>query len=127
MEDIGNSTNKEIVVMGDFNINYRDKNDINTKALHQLELDTGLRQMINTPTRGANIIDLVYTNSQDISRAGVLELNISDHDLIFISKKKATIRRKQISFTGRSYRNYNKDQFQRSIDEQKLGYVLAYG
>ena len=94
MEDIGNSTNKEIVVMGDFNINYRDKNDINTKALHQLELNTGLRQMINTPTRGANIIDLVYTNSQDISRAGVLELNISDHDLIFISKKKATIRRK---------------------------------
>ena len=94
MEDIGNASNKDIFILGDFNINYLDKNDTGFKALHQLELNTGLKQLIDSPTRGRNIIDLVYTNSQDVANAGVLDLNISDHDLIFVSKKK-------VGFTGR--------------------------
>ena len=117
MEEIGNNTNKEIFILGDFNINYLDKNDVNTKILLQMELNIGLRQVINEPTRGRNIIDLIYTNSHDVASSGVVDFNVSDHDLIFISKKKKTVTRKQVSFMGRSYRNYNKELFQNNIKE----------
>ena len=63
IEEIGNSMNKEIIVMGDFNINYVDKKDANTKILMQMEMNTGLKQLISVPTRGRNIIDLIFTNS----------------------------------------------------------------
>ena len=117
MEEIGNNFNKEIFTMGDFNINYLDKTDVNTKLLIQMEMNTGLKQQIKDPTRGANVIDLIYTNSQDVADSGVMNLNISDHDLIFVTKKKETRKRKQGSFTGRSYRNYNRETLQKYLRE----------
>ena len=39
-------------------------------------------------------------------------MNISDHELIFVTKKKHFTKRKLVNFTGRSYRNYNRDAFQ---------------
>ena len=41
--------------------------------------------------------------------SGVMPLNISDHDLIFVTKKKAVIKRETVDFHGRSYRNYDKE------------------
>ena len=117
MEEIGNNFNNEIIIMGDFNINYLDKNDIHTKLLAQMELNTGLKQQIIDPTRGANVIDLIFTNSQDVANSGVINLNISDHDLIFVTKKKETKKRRQVSFKGRSYRNYNKETLQNYLRE----------
>ena len=66
-----------------------------------MELNTGLRQLIGRPTRG-HTSDLIYTNSPDIANSGVLDLNISDHDLIFVTKKKGMAKRKSVSFMGRS-------------------------
>ena len=42
---------------------------------------------------------------------------IYDHDLIFITKKKGSVKRKQVSFLGRSYRNYDKISFQNYLRE----------
>ena len=111
LDEIGNDFNKEIFIMGDFNINYHDKNNSDTQLLLQMELNTGLKQLINMPTRDTNTIDLIYSNAQDIANSGVLELNISDHDLIIVTKKKGNNKRKQVCFTGRSYRNYDKKRF----------------
>ena len=57
LEEIGNSLDKEIFILRDFNINYLDKNDPNTKLLVQSELNTGLKQLIREPPRGSNILN----------------------------------------------------------------------
>ena len=83
-------------------------------------IETGVRmmvthhhpQLIKDPTRGNNCIDLMFTNSCDIASAGVWSINISDHDMIFVTKKKVCAKRKKVEFLGRSYRNYNRDLFQ---------------
>ena len=64
MEEIGNNFNQEIFILGDFNINYLDKEDPNTKFLLLMELDTGLSQPIKMSTRGLNTIDLIYIQIQ---------------------------------------------------------------
>ena len=115
LEEIGNNFNREIFLMGDFNINYLNPQDHSTKLLLDFEQLNGLKQLILLPTRGVNCIDLLFSNSNDITNAGVLPLNISDHDLIFATKKKTCIKRKQVKFTGRSYRYYDKDIFQTQI------------
>ena len=112
MEEIGNNFNKEVFIMGDFNLNYHNPNDPKTKQLMDFEQVTGLKQLIIKPTRGPNCIDLLFTNSNDIADADVYPINISDHDMIYVTKKKACPKRKRISFQGRSYRNYDKDVLQ---------------
>ena len=112
LEEIGNNFNREIFIMGDFNINYLGVNTQNMKHLLNFEQTTGLKQIIKQPTRGENCIDLIFTNSNDVTNSGVWGLNISDHDMVYITKKKASVTRKRVSFIGRSYRNYNKEVLQ---------------
>ena len=109
MDEIGNNFNKELFILGDFNLNYCNPNDPNTKQLMGFEQLTGLKQLILNPTRGSNCIDLIYTNSNDVAAADVFPLNISDHELIYVTKKKACSKRKKVSFQGCSYRHYDKN------------------
>ena len=128
MEEIGNNYNNEIFITGDFNINYLNLQDSSTKQLIEFEQLSGLKQLILHPTRGQNCIDLTFSNSIDIANAGVLSMNISDHDLIFITKKKACIKRKQLSFKGCSYRNYDKGILQTQlINALRDGYCELMG
>ena len=115
LEEIGNNYNKDIFILGDFNINYLDKGSLDTKQLLQLESLTGLKQIISSPTRLQNCIDLIFTNCNEVANRGVLALNVSDHDLIFVTKKKAIDKREHVDFWGRSYRNYDKANFQGQI------------
>ena len=115
MEEIGNNFNKEIFILGDFNLNYLNTNDPNVKHLLDFEQLNGLKQLIANPTRGLNCIDLLFSNSNDIATAGVYPINISDHDMIFVTKKKAYNKRKKVRFVGRSYRNYNRDILQTQL------------
>ena len=111
MEEIGNNYNREIFILGDFNVNYLNPNDTGTKLLLEFEQLNGLKQLIKKPSRGLNCIDLLFTNSSDVANSDVLALNISDHDLIFATKKKSCAKRRQVDFIGRLYRNYNRDIF----------------
>ena len=86
--DININNNKEIYILGDFNINYNLKRSENMRKLHEFELLTNLKQLINTPTRHENIIDLIFTNSLTVSKYGVLDFAISDHELIYCTIKK---------------------------------------
>ena len=82
-----------------------------------METLTGLKQLVSDPTRLQNCIDLVFTNSSEIANAGVLPINISDHDLVFATKKKIKTKKVQIDFYGRSYRNYDREAFQQHLME----------
>ena len=63
-------------------------NTLDRKLLKEFEAMTGLKQIIDQPTRYARnntTIDLIFTNSEHISNHGTLNLNISDHEIIYIT------------------------------------------
>ena len=79
----------------------------------------GLRQLITEPTRYSPVKDtckdLFFTNSDIIANVGVGNVNISDHQMIILTRKKAKMLKQQCEFIGRSYRNYNNEIFQKRI------------
>ena len=104
---------KEIVILGDFNINYRAKSSADTKKLLAWQNRLGLTQYIKNNTRSSrtsvSTIDLIFTNMDHCTTAGVINLHISDHQPVFIVKKKMRDIRKKVVFTGRTYINYSKE------------------
>ena len=79
-------------MMGDFNTNMLKTRDPDTKRLKSLMESHGLNQLINTPTRispscPASLTDLIFTNSDKVSQSGTLNANVSDHEIIYVTKK----------------------------------------
>ena len=97
-------------MLGDLNIDYS-KNEINTRKLKQLANERQLKQLIKAPTRTTlhteTVKDLIFTNCEHVTKSGVIHCGISDHDLIYIVRKKSPPRHDKISFRGRSYKNLN--------------------
>ena len=104
--------NKDIFILGDYNINYNQKKTPDMKSLIEFEQLTNLHQLISEPTRNNNTINLIYTNCVDVSNSGVYDILISDHQLIFCTRKKSKTCYNHINYSGRSYRQYNKEVFQ---------------
>ena len=83
----------------------------------------GLTQLVKDPTRlshanGRNtstLIELIFKNSDSIATTKVLNLNISDHLAIMTTRKKSYTKPTKIEFSGRSYRNYDKEQLQEDL------------
>ena len=53
-----------------------------------------------------------------ILKSGVLDLNLSDHEMVYVVRKKIKATNESCSFEGRSHRNYNKEQFVRNLRDQ---------
>ena len=115
--------NTEIFLMGDFNIDLKVNSSPETK---ELLFTTGLNGLIpkiigttRRSNRAGNIkescIDNIFTNSPFIAESKVLDLNISDHLAVYVRRKKARIIPKKIKFTGRSYKNFVKEDFQEAL------------
>ena len=115
VQDITNMMGNDVIILGDFNVQYNDKSCNNYKDLLQFEQLTNLTQLINVLTRQTNIIDLIYTNSNNIHMSGVLDILISDHELIYCTRKKKKSKVFKTEFTGRSYRNYDIDSLQNQL------------
>ena len=83
---------------------------IGAKDILNLMSSFGFKQYINEPTRTTNnsCIDLIFSNCDYISQSRTLDLNYSDHQAIFVTKKKTKINNEKIRFEGRSYNNYIK-------------------
>ena len=104
----------ETYILGDFNINYLDHQSPGYRDIKWFEQRTGLSQFITTPTRYSNTnscIDLIFSNSKSIKMTGVLDLNISDHQLIFITRKHTPKTKTASEFSGSSYINFNEEIF----------------
>ena len=104
---------KELVLLGDFNLNFSTKSSPDTKKLVQWQNRRGLNQLIKTYTRSskrsATIIDLIFTNMENCKYSGVLNLHISDHQPVYFIKKKVRESRRKVVFKGRTYVNYSKE------------------
>ena len=116
VNDIVLANNADIFLLGDFNVDYFDKGSVNYKSLHKFEMLTNLKQLIQNPTRSDHCIDLIYTNSDFIAKSGVLPLLLSDHELIYATRKKSKTKYNRVQFVGRSYRNYNKEELREYLN-----------
>ena len=101
------------------NIDMSDKQNESQKKFINFYKPRGLCQIIKSPTRFSStknsILDIFVTNSDFIKKCGVCDINLSDHQMILLTRKKSKIPPKKCTFMGRSYRNYNQDMFQDEI------------
>ena len=106
----------ELYLIGDMNVDMIDKQNEAYRKLIELTKPIGLRQLIKQPTRYSNardsILDICFTNCDFIQKSGVCDINISDHQMILLTRKKKLKQKNKCTFTGRSYRNYSKNEFQ---------------
>ena len=114
--------NLEIYLLGDLNCDLL-PDSVNTNSSHLLNIMDiyGLTQLITEPTRvtqySRTLIDLCLTNSPDkISNSGVVDIGISDHCAIFLTRKISHFR----SFVHktaevRQLKNLNEDEFLRDL------------
>ena len=114
-----NISKTDIFLVGDMNVNYKNKKSPNFARFNFFAQSNGLTQHIKNTTRNTDksksLIDLALTNSKFINQSGTLEHFISDHQPIFIVHKKARDVRKTVKFKGRSYRNYDKELFKSEL------------
>ena len=118
--------NTDIFLLGDFNIDLGDPNAIDSKELSFITRSLGLTQIVKEPTRVSfrdgvpkrSKIDLIFTNSDFVKKTATLDLNISDHLAVFLTRKKVQVKKEKISFQGRSYRNYDRQVFQERLVER---------
>ena len=105
----------DVFFMGDFNINIYKKTSTESKELLNIMSTYGFKQFINETTRFGTkntCIDLIFTNCDYINNMGTLDWNYSDHQAVFVTKKKQKYKNKKMKFYGRSYKNYNSENFQ---------------
>ena len=124
---------KEIYILGDFNKNMyhnnryivRDDSTISSKVLshdvknyHQFFTMHGLKQLIQSPIRVTcstlTLTDHFLTNvSSRVSQKGVINVGVSDHQLIFCKRKISKIKtggaHKYLNF--HSLKNYTADYY----------------
>lgn len=84
------NSKKEIILLGDFNVNWNDKT--NHKRLKALTSSFDLLQLIKEPTRITNssetCIDLVFSNKYErIQKTYNMVTGLSDHNMMLFSRK----------------------------------------
>ena len=88
-----------------------------TKGYIDFCFSFSLEQLSSTPTRvtskTATLIDHVLTNSsQKVSKCGVTQLGISDHNLVYCTRKKNSLKSdKNNDISIRLMKNYTKENF----------------
>ena len=124
LDEIENINKSEIVVMGDFNVDYSKKRAAQIEHIKKFETGHQLQQMITEPTRYNNkshsTIDLIFTNIKHCTRAGVMNYNISDHLLTYIIKKKPRNCKETKTYRGRSYTGCTEELIEQNIRECNL-------
>ena len=116
----------DIIIGGDFNIDFGKSANDKTKLLKNFMKINTLVQIIETPTRplyNDAIIDLILTNTNKAQNSGVLDWNLSDHSPTFINIKKEKSLFQKTSFRGRSYKNFNEEEFVRLLAESHIDYT----
>lgn len=120
LQAVNNLHEYEIYILGDCNLPYNQVKSPSHKKLKDFEAKFGLTQLVNTPTRyapdTANILDLIFTNSKYVKASGTFETHISDHEPVYVVRKKARIRPERVSFRCRTFGNYSKDCFQEELN-----------
>ena len=110
-----NMDKTDLFLLGDLNVDFQNKSSPNHKKINFFIQSNGLTQLVNTTTRNTNksqtLLDVILSNSKVISHAGTLNHHISDHQPIYVVHKKGRDGRESVKFRGRSYRDFDKEEF----------------
>ena len=104
------SGNKEIIIIGDLNINYL-KNGDHRNLTDNIAL-LGLNQIVNKPTRvtkaSNTLIDIILTNRPgNLCSVNVILSSLSDHDIIGCMRKVNNIKYSDSIISFRDYKKYD--------------------
>ena len=112
--------NSDIVLVGDFNVDYSTKNQLRRK-LDEFALQHSLSQIICKPTRvtenSSTTIDLIFVNNTHrIVKSDVLQSSISDHSIVFCTIKGGVKKFPPKKLEFRCFKNFNKEAFLRDLN-----------
>ena len=86
-------------ILGDININFLQNSSPGVKEAKALANTHGMLPLIKEPTRitenNNSAIDQIFTNSNNVYNACVLDLNLSDHLPVFVTRKKLALKPEQ--------------------------------
>ena len=111
---------QEVYILGDININLLTKENHVPNGIRRYRefcSTHGLKQIITSPTRvtenSSTLLDHILTNSiEKVSQYGVIDLSISDHQLIYCTRKTTHIKYPQHKYIKvRSLKNYTVEHF----------------
>ena len=113
-------TNKEIILLGDININYLDENERKHRLIKTFS-NLGLHQLINEITRPASqsCLDHVYTtHPQHVFKTKVYESGMSDHLPVCVVRKyqKRQKQSQHHTITYRDCKNFDEQAFLRDLN-----------
>lgn len=121
-------TNYEhITCLGDFNINMLDLDSELCTRLNSIIDVFSLRQLICEPTRISNtsisLIDLIFTNVENVIEVGVVDALIADHFAVFckieLSRNKCLVE----TFSFRALKSINFENFQNDLESIPWHYI----
>ena len=121
------STSAKIILTGDLNINFTDKNSINTTLLVNVFTSFGLHMHVNSPTHimrnTSTMIDYVCSNLDDVS-CSVLNSGISDHEVVLSTFSICLGKLRAKRRYGRIFSRSNYDKFEQICRDKDWGCVL---
>ena len=110
--------NTEIIMTGDFNINYNLRHSDSFKQLKDIEHVFNLVQIVESNTRvthnSSTRIDLIFSNVEHVRNCGTIINTISDHEAVYMVKKKFRCTVKY-DIKARSYQNCIVKNFQHDV------------
>ena len=120
-------TKNEVFLIGDLNLDYLDNRVCGVKEFKLLLKQFGFLQHVTMPTRYAfnrdSCLDLICSNSNNIAHTQVCDVNISDHEMVLVTRRHIKIKDKKTSFIGRSYVNYNKENFINELSNADWNFI----
>lgn len=120
---IKQSTSGDTVILGDLNIDLLTANS-HSKRITQFWNACRVKQVISGPTRiskkSSTLIDHIFTNSPHLASHGSIDCYITDHLPIFLVLKKTRAVSQFREVIGRSYRDFDKPEFESDIWEIKM-------
>ena len=110
---------KEIMFIGDFNMNMLESPDNPngpnkdlTNFMEQFCLTNVIHEAKRTTNCSSTLLDIILTSHPErLATSGILQVGISDHDLIFVVKKQKLPRPKATTIDFRSIKNLDQNAF----------------
>lgn len=110
----------ELIILGDFNINLNTPNIKWNNILKQQDLVQLVTQNTRVQKNSHSLIDHIYTTKPiNIHQSGVIEIGVSDHYLIFASRKlgnKTSEPKRRIKMTYFDWKNFSVKAFQEELN-----------
>ncbi|XP_057299539.1 uncharacterized protein LOC130630163 [Hydractinia symbiolongicarpus] len=123
-----NDLSLEVIIMGDLNVNYKNKND--HSEFKELMAVQEFNQLVTAATRTiretSTLIDLIYTNNHSLIRSTkVIPLSIGDHDCVACVRRHTGQKLPPKVITCRNYTNYNHDDFLKELNKQNWKHLYT--